>query len=386
MVDSQGFWSYVHSDDDAEVGRISALVRDIVAQYQMRTNETIQVFLDKDVLQWGDDWESKIDGSLASVAFFIPVLTPRYFASPQCRRELNFFARRTTELGITQLLMPILYMDVPGLMDENPTDPLMSLVRTFHWKDWQELRYADVTSSEYRRAVGELADRLVQANADAERNEVVDAAIAVHESGTSDSEEAGFIELVAGAETAMPEWAQTVGALGREIEAIGSLMQEATSEINTPRQGQPTFAGRLAVIRKLSAELKTPASRIGDFGELFTQQLHDVDLGVREILKRIPDELALDNSGLETAVGFLVALRQMAIASDQGLGAMQGMIDSIAPIEKMSRDIRPPMRDLRHGLTLLLEGRDVINGWLPLVDIAEREVESAEVRQPSSSS
>ncbi len=32
MADSEGFWSYVHDDDDAEGGRITRLARDVTAQ------------------------------------------------------------------------------------------------------------------------------------------------------------------------------------------------------------------------------------------------------------------------------------------------------------------------------------------------------------------
>ena len=69
MADSQGFWSYVHADDEAEGERISQLARDVTEQYRMLTGEQLVLFLDKDALNWGDAWRDKIDSSLASVAF-----------------------------------------------------------------------------------------------------------------------------------------------------------------------------------------------------------------------------------------------------------------------------------------------------------------------------
>jgi len=94
MLIAKGFWSYVHDDDDAEGGRITALARDLSAQYEMLTGESIDLFLDRDDLEWGNDWRATVDGSLAVTAFFIPVLTPRYFSSAECRRELNAFVRK----------------------------------------------------------------------------------------------------------------------------------------------------------------------------------------------------------------------------------------------------------------------------------------------------
>ena len=37
MADSQGFWSCVHADDEAEGGRIVRLARDVAAQFRMMT-------------------------------------------------------------------------------------------------------------------------------------------------------------------------------------------------------------------------------------------------------------------------------------------------------------------------------------------------------------
>ncbi len=151
MANLQGFWSYVHADDQAEAERISRLARDVAGQFEMLTGESLALFLDRDAVKWGEDWRDKIDSSLASVAFFIPVMTPRYFMSPECRRELQFFARRATNLGIKELVLPLLYVDVPALHDETATDDLIALVRTFQWEDWRELRFAELTDEGYRR-------------------------------------------------------------------------------------------------------------------------------------------------------------------------------------------------------------------------------------------
>lgn len=78
MSSLQGFWSYVHNDDEAEGGRISQLARDVARQFEMLTGEPLALFLDRDAIKWGEDWRDKIDSNLASVAFFVPVMTPRY--------------------------------------------------------------------------------------------------------------------------------------------------------------------------------------------------------------------------------------------------------------------------------------------------------------------
>jgi len=356
MTDSTGFWSYVHKDDDADGGRIVKLAHDIVAQYEMQTNDTIQLFLDRDDMAWGNEWQAKLDSSLASVAFFVPVLTPRYFASAVCRGELNTFARRADDLGVGQLLMPILYMDFPGLDEDTPTDDLVTLVKKFHWVDWRTLRFADQESAEYRRAVSELATRLVEANAAAEVSTVSEAAADLEVA----DDEAGFIELLAAFELALPELTATTGSIGEAITELGVVAGEITADIGTANQ---SFASRLQLMRKFAAGISEPARAISTHGVDFAKQLHDVDLGVRAAIERAKEE---PESSAEFC-SFFDSIRGMVASAESGLGALQSLTESFAPLEKMSRDVRPPLRDIRQGLTLMIEGRDVMRPWLELI-------------------
>jgi len=362
MTDSQGFWSYVHSDDDADTGRIVHLAHDIVAQYEMLTNEHIELFLDRDGIAWGNDWEDRIEGSLATVAFFIPVLTPRYFASPVCRNELNTFARRATDLGVQELLLPILYMEIPGLEDETPTDELVALVRRFQWVDWRSLRFDDRSSPEYRKAVAALAARLVQANRAAETESATDAVILRAEQS---DEEDGVLELMATFEEAVPKLTETTNAIGEAIVEVNDVFTSANAELSQPSSNG--FAKRLLVVRKLSLDLAAPASRISELGDDFAQQLHDVDLGIRAIIARAPDE---PESRAEFCA-FFQSIRGMVAAAEEGMGALQSMVDAAAPLEKLSREIRPPVRDMRRGLTLMIEGLDVMQAWIVSIDSSE---------------
>ncbi len=56
MPDSTGFWSYVHKDDDAEGRRITRLAGDLNDQYELITGESINIFVDRNDIDWGDQW------------------------------------------------------------------------------------------------------------------------------------------------------------------------------------------------------------------------------------------------------------------------------------------------------------------------------------------
>jgi hypothetical protein len=56
MAAINGFWSYVQADDEAERGRIALLAQDLRAEFEMLTGESIELFLDRDSIEWGDAW------------------------------------------------------------------------------------------------------------------------------------------------------------------------------------------------------------------------------------------------------------------------------------------------------------------------------------------
>ncbi len=370
MANLEGFWSYVHADDEADRGRIVQLARDVSSQFEMLTGEPLGLFLDRDAIKWGEDWRNKIDASLALVAYFVPVMTPRYFLSAECRRELHFFARKAAELGIKELVLPLLYVDVPALHDANTSDDLLKLVRTFQWEDWRELRFADATTEPYRRAIAQLAARLVDANRRAEMVDISGMALQEPKTGPdgAEPEAPGFLDRMAIAEETLPKLVATIEAIGRDIQLIGEIMRRAAADIQQRENQAPGFAARLVVVRNVARQLVEPVDRVWSFGNDFASQLHEVDQGFRVIIQRASAEVEQDPGARGTVCAFFDAVRSMSTSAHEGLKSIEGMIDAIDPLEKMSRDLRPVLRRLRQGLTAMVEAREVTDEWVTLID------------------
>lgn len=381
MASSQGFWSYVHADDLAEGERISRLARDVASQFEMLTGEPLALFLDRDAIKWGEVWRDKIDSNLASIAFFIPVMTPRYFMSPECRRELQFFARQATRLGIKELVLPLLYVDVPSLHDDTETDDLICLVRTFQWEDWQELRFSDVATEGYRRGIARLAGRLVDANRQIEKANYTAIALQTDDAlqGLAD-DSPGFLDQIATAEETLPKLAATIEAFGREFEQITQVLQEATMDIQQSDKQAKGFAGRLFVTRKVARRLSEPTERVWSLGNEFASQLHEVDEGMRAIIERAAAEVQDNSDSKASACGFFNMVQSLAAAIHGGLNSVQEMIDAIGPIEKMSRDMRPTLRRLRQGLTTMVEAKEVGDEWIQLIGSSGIECEDSVIK------
>lgn len=105
---------------------------------------------------------------------------------------------------------------------------------------------------------------------------------------------------------------------------------------------------------------------MSDLGQEATLQLHDIDLGIRLLIEGIAMEVADGISTEEQACAFFDAIRSLSESSEEALDSVQYLIDQFASVETLSREIRPPMRVLRHGLTLMMEGRAVMRQWVTL--------------------
>jgi TIR domain len=367
MADTRGFWSYVHADDGAEGGRIRQIADDLSAAYEMMTVEPLRLFVDRSHIEWGNEWRESIDASLSTIVFFIPVVTPRYFQSVECRRELSLFARRADQLGVRQLLMPILYVDHPSFHAEPPVDELVEHVKSFHWEDWTDLRFESPESPSYRRAIAKMAQRLAQAGLQVEQ---VDTSAVPDVGELDDDDSPGFIDLLARAEEAMAGWVDTLGNLNSSIETVAAITTDGAARIKVAESRGKPLAGRLEVFRQLAVEFDAPSSEIQETANVFTSQLNDIDAGIQTIIAKAIEEL--DEGSGESLLGQLAEFRGqlqvLAEAADEGLGALSGMVDSINSVEDQSRNIRPILRRMRRGLTVLADGRNVINGWVVSVD------------------
>jgi TIR domain-containing protein len=114
-----GFWSYVRKDDAAMHGAIRRLAEHIKEEYELLSGgEELSLFFDSASLKWGDDWRAEISQALEATTFFIPIVTPRYFKSDECRRELLGFWEKATELGLQGLIMPLYFADVPAIEEK----------------------------------------------------------------------------------------------------------------------------------------------------------------------------------------------------------------------------------------------------------------------------
>lgn len=371
-----GFWSYVHADDEDDHGRILALAEDedLESAYRLQTGERLNLFVDRDDVEWGVAWKERIDNAIAGTTFFIPIITPSYFKSPECRRELLKFAREAEALGLTELLTSVYWVRVPALQDapEASPDEAIRLVAKYKWENLRDERLEDRDSSLYRKSLSKLAEKLEdRAQQAAEIGDIpmttavlgIPSTIEIGgiEIQATDKEldDGGVLDQLAGAEEAMPRVTELLVELAKQIEAVGALSETASRDMNGAVQRGQGAKAALTVTNRLAHELADPASAIASIGREYGQVLSEVDLGIHAQLDLIEEAGQPSDADKQT----LREIQGLQTASAQGANGLNAMLESMEPISKLSRSLRAPLGELRSGLLGVLDGNAVIEGW-----------------------
>src|ERR1035441_810650 len=101
------FWSYTRFDDDNDGHWLTALRKALVAEVQASFGKQLEIFQDVDGVAWGEQWRSKLESSSDDAVFFIPIITPSYFASEPSRDELKQFVDREKATGFNESILPL---------------------------------------------------------------------------------------------------------------------------------------------------------------------------------------------------------------------------------------------------------------------------------------
>jgi F-box protein 11 len=161
--------SYTRFDDEYHDGYLSKLGVGISKEVQAHTGMPFPIFRDTQDIAWGETWEERLDHSLDTSTFLIPIITPSYvksyFEDDWCRHELDRFLRREKQLERNDLILPVYYIEVATLENKHlhGDDPLMQTIATRRLIDWRELRFEPFSAPPVRRAIAKMAQQIAAA-------------------------------------------------------------------------------------------------------------------------------------------------------------------------------------------------------------------------------
>src|SRR5258708_31004500 len=144
------FLSYVRFDDEHEDGRLSEFRKRLSGEVRMQTGEEFPIFQDRNDISWGQNWQKRIDESIDHSTFLICILTPGFFKSPACKKEIERFVEREKRLGREDLILAVYYVECPEFRGKKQVDKdkIAKVVFSRQYVDWRELRFEPFTSSQ----------------------------------------------------------------------------------------------------------------------------------------------------------------------------------------------------------------------------------------------
>ncbi|WP_371681323.1 TIR-like protein FxsC [Streptomyces sp. NBC_01276] len=127
-------------------------------------------FMDREIRS-GEGWSERLGAALATCRVFVPLFSPRYFASEMCGKEWFAFAQRAIQHGAlsnqrAEAIVPALWVPVPPSQLPGPAERLQFNHNTFGERYVTDGLYGLIKlrgyAEQYEQAVYELARRIVR--------------------------------------------------------------------------------------------------------------------------------------------------------------------------------------------------------------------------------
>ncbi len=245
-----------------------------------------EMFLDRDEVEWGDQWEQQIENALGRTVFFIPIVTPRYFTRPECRKELLTFVGRAESLGLSELLLPILSMWRSPIFGRTIPMRRKQSSRGLSTLIGRKLRVAGPDSREYREGVNRLAQRLAGLTATvAARQLEREAATAERE----DSEAPGLSELIDQIDALLPEWLAAVQADPLTEAQHVATMRHFNERLAKLRRSGPPRGAIFALLTRMAKEDLPLAERHLQYAKTYAAKTVELDPLVHAAVRSVEE-------------------------------------------------------------------------------------------------
>lgn len=156
------FISYAQFDNDFEGGALSRFRHMLSRTLQFVSGGEIAVFQEDADVELGQRIEERMSQSLNEVMVLVPVLTPSFFKDEGCKKVLTRFLERERQLERNDLVLGVLYQQVPGLdTTTKPDDPLLRDLAQRRMLDWQPLRGKEFSDPAVRQELERMARRII---------------------------------------------------------------------------------------------------------------------------------------------------------------------------------------------------------------------------------
>lgn len=366
------FLSYRRVDNNVFRGVVDRLKDDISGRFEAMTGRSLQIFVDRDDIGWGANWKDGISDSIRRATFFMPVLTARYFDSPECCEEFLLFHENAKGLGVTELIMPIILAGESQLREAKESEPAgialalqtMSIeeafLEGFDSACWNKRIHAMV--SELGKAFARAEKRL------AERESRYAAPVVGAQAGVVDAEIVDDDVEFSALSARVAEVARQVPRVMNDFEALTADLATAVGE-DFAKYPAKQIVARLF---ELAQSVAVPAASFKDSATSLQTDTATLDVQLRKMFEHLGWTAGANT---RRGAGDLVENIGFAKSLDESRGEMErasGVLQMAAALNlNLNRAVRPALQGARSLATVL----DIMAGWQSLADRAGDAVE-----------
>lgn len=363
------FFSYMHSDNDQFDEVVTRLRDSLTALYEARTGKTLAIFLDRDSIGWGDDWRDEIQKHLRGAMVFIPFITMRYFKSTSCCEELLTFFENAEQLGVTDLILPIVLMG-EGQITEDHAQQEVRLIARLQYRSFEEAWIAGPATA-WRQGVLDLVSSLDRAMTSAEVR-LTELEVDHDQDPSEDDGSGGSVRPSrtpgpsdgGGAELDLPsllEKSETIASLIEEIsdtlerfaETANDVVGETDLDKLTP--GQLTFK-----LGALAERLKHPSLELEAKASLLQSAVGETDVALRYVMNTFA---SIDHSMARDQLGALKeGLKHMDQLSEP-LSQTDELISFLKMLGLMKVSVRKSLQPAVRGLQNIKIAMSTVHSW-----------------------
>ena len=176
-----GFMSYVQSVNEHDGGKITQLCKLLSNELEAQSGEAFDIFQDRSDMKYGQNWRARIVESINGSAFFLPIITPGFFKSENCRFEFKQFLTVERKSSRKDLIIPIYYIGYAPIHDKNQegADEIVTEITDRHFVDWRSNRFSAFHKKKVRREISEIAEHIRDV---LERTQIIERESSIRES------------------------------------------------------------------------------------------------------------------------------------------------------------------------------------------------------------
>ena len=324
----------------------------------------------------GDEWRSKISGTIWGTTFFIPVISPSYLKSSMCRDEFNeFWEKAEKSEDLQELLLPILWVPVHPATEEEKR--IWEIANARQYLDWTQVRKLEEDSVEYQRLIDEMGERLAEAARTVAN--VSEGESAAEEDGSGSDDDEGGAAVPVDSPKPAPTDPRPAGLIDLADEATEQAkrfaadlttgfqaLQDMQTEVLQPDPLHPNASTgqRLFYFKRIAKDM-------GPYVQKFEQSLKEAEDEARrlndtmfEFIDLLQDPVLRKMTDIEN----VSQARRIPTILAEKFGDYGQFRDQISAIGRMSRDLSVPMSSIERGFDSMDTIMGLLQDWITALD------------------